>query len=357
MLNSPTIPPMGKIFGDEWKKYQQYTMKPFTNPGGITKLVNVYVLTCNDGYKTPGFGDYLRGCFGLLQLSLLLKIEFGMDMSAHPISRYLKNSEPIEGVQHDNVIYYKDYNYVTDWDKLNRERVNFNMTFLNNMIDWLNTQQGPVVSIFSNMIPFFMNFRVEGREFVCNRIEPSEEMSTAITTALTNLQLESGNYGVIQIRSGDDHLVNGKSHSPSFILKIREILESYVKPEWKYLLISDSVSLKKYLAKYPNIHMSFKPIEHLGGEGIKHINSDGVRNTLLDFYLMSNSKSILSISVYGHVSGFSQYCSVVYGIPFEYVKIINADEVSTPEIEPSPSTPTSRPSSLPYNARMRIYYK
>jgi hypothetical protein len=29
----------------------------------------------------------------------------------------------------------------------------------------------------------------------------------------------------------------------------------------------------------------------------------------------------MSLSVYGHVSGFSKYCSAIHGIPFKFIKI------------------------------------
>jgi hypothetical protein len=54
---------------------------------------------------------------------------------------------------------------------------------------------------------------------------------------------------------------------------------------------------------------------------MKSSETNGVMNTLLDFYLMSYSNTIISLSVYGHVSGFSKYCSVIYGIPFKFIKI------------------------------------
>ena len=70
-----------------------------------------------------------------------------------------------------------------------------------------------------------------------------------------------------------------------------------------------------------DFYILVRDIEHLGGEGIKSTETNGVMNTLLDFYLMSYSNTIVSISVYGHVSGFSKYCSVIYGIPFKFIKI------------------------------------
>ena len=75
------------------------------------------------------------------------------------------------------------------------------------------------------------------------------------------------------------------------------------------------------LKSYPNFYILIRDIEHLGGEHIRHTETNGIMNTLLDFYLMSYSNTIISLSVYDHVSGFSKYCSVIYGIPFKFIKI------------------------------------
>ena len=64
-----------------------------------------------------------------------------------------------------------------------------------------------------------------------------------------------------------------------------------------------------------------KQIEHLGGENMKSSETPGVMNTVLDFYLMSHSNAILALSVYQHISGFSQYCSIINNIPFSYIII------------------------------------
>jgi hypothetical protein len=43
---------------------------------------------------------------------------------------------------------------------------------------------------------------------------------------------------------------------------------------------------------------------------------NSLKNTLIDFYLMSQSKQIISFSVYQHGSGFSKWCAVTYEIPY-----------------------------------------
>ena len=295
----------------------------FANPGGITKIVNVYVLTCKGGERTPGLGDYLRGCFCLLQLSKLLKLEFAMDLSRHPLSAYLKHNTAVEGVNYSNVHYYSDNNMTTDWIEVLKKKTNVNMDYLNSFIQWLNTQQGPVVSIFSNAVPFFLNYQPAGISFIRSHIEPNDELTQSVTHALNALRLEPKNFSVIHIRAGDQFFNPGGVIDMTFVEKIKTILNEVINPSYKYLLLSDSNELKRYLTCYNNMHMMFKPIEHLGGDCLNTSNANGIRNTLLEFYLMAQSNSILSVTVYHHISGFSQYCSVLNNIPFKYIRLYN----------------------------------
>jgi hypothetical protein len=48
-------------------------------------------------------------------------------------------------------------------------------------------------------------------------------------------------------------------------------------------------------------------ITHIG-EGIK-LENEKIRNTMLDFYLMSKSSAIYSLTSYPHGSGFSYWCA------------------------------------------------
>ena len=106
------------------------------------------------------------------------------------------------------------------------------------------------------------------------------------------------------------------------IYSINKIINNIINPNHTYLIISDSNDLKEYLKIYPNFYISIKNIEHLGGESINKDNSEGVINTMVDYYMMSYSNAIICLSVYGHISGFSKYCSVLNNIPYKSYNII-----------------------------------
>ena len=287
----------------------------------VRKLVHIYQLDYING-KSSGLGDFLRGSFCFMQFSKLYNLDFDIDFSNHPMSKYLKNTKHIDGIDYNNIEIYSDINLAReDLLKFEKTITNVDPEFIKNVIIWLNRKNNEVVGFFSNAYPFFNKFSEEGKNFIKMKMEPNDMMNTYINNSLKELSLNKNSYGVIHIRTGDNHLLNNEGFKRPFLIKIKNILNKSILSNRRYLIISDSIILKNMLKTYPNFYVLLKPIEHLGGESIKNINTDGLMNTLLDFYLMSYSNTIISLSTYGHVSGFSKYCSVIYGIPFKYIKI------------------------------------
>ena len=300
--------------------HKQSKFEEFTNRR-LKKIVNVYQLTYINGTST-GLGDFLRGSFCFIQFAKLLNIDFDIDISNHPMSKYIENAQPIDGINYDSLERLHDQNIV-DFSKYEVSKGdNINDDFVNTTIQWLNLQDGEVCGFYSNAFPFFKNHSQRGKNFINSKLQPNEFMKSYIQTSLDELQLSKNQYDVIHIRSGDEiAFTKQKTVNIGFINKIKIILNQLTKPERKYLVISDSNIVKNQLKSYPNFYMFNKVIEHLGGDVLKSANNDGVLNTLLDYYLMSYSNYIISLTAYEHVSGFSKYCSILHNIPFQYVKI------------------------------------
>ena len=173
----------------------------------------------------------------------------------------------------------------------------------------------------SNAFEPFNTYTQEGKHLINSKLQPNQLMNEYIDNTLNNLGLSKKMYRVIHIRTGDKYLVDGEKMNIQFINKIQNILKNIIIPGRRYLIISDSNCLKSHLNIFPNIYMLFKNINHLGGEALKSHNSDGIMNTMLEYNLMSFSNQIISLSVYGHVSGFSKYCGILNNIPFYNIKI------------------------------------
>ena len=100
---------------------------------------------------------------------------------------------------------------------------------------------------------------------------------------------------------------------------IRKDIQSNI--DYNYLVIADNNFIKNILKnEFPNFKILIKDITHFG-EGVV-LEEEKVKNTIIDFYLLSLSNSINSYSSYEHGSGFSYWCAKTYEIPYvcKYIK-------------------------------------
>ena len=289
----------------------------------INKIVCVYQLQFINE-RSPGIGDFLRGCFFVLQLTKLLDLEFELDISNHPIAKYIENSGKNPAIKYNNIEWILGQNRPPHLWKDSNKHIDFD--FANQIIDKLNNYSYSATdtdtdtyAFFTNAFPIFNNFLDTGREKIKNMLTPNTFMQEYIDTTLTEMNLTRNTYATIHIRSGDRYLTNSESMNVEFINKIKNHINRLIIPGKKYLIISDSNILKLALRSYPNFYIINRTIEHLGGESLKSTETNGVMNTLLDFYLMSYSNAIFALSVYEHISGFSQYCAIINKIPFDYI--------------------------------------
>jgi len=288
----------------------------FTN-NKLKKIVNVYQLKYLNG-ESPGFGDFLRGCFTFNQIAQLLGLEFDLDISNHPISKYLENSKKVEGIDYNNIERSFEYN-IENYNF----KDNINPVFLNNIISWLNKKDCEMLPTFGNAFPIFNNYKQETKNLINSKIQPNELMRNYIDYTLSELGLSKKKYAVIHIRTGDKYLLNGEKMGERLIKKVKMILTRYMIPEKQYLIISDSNYLKSKLKGIPNCYVLIRQIAHSGGcqEHTVSQQSNGLMNTMLDYYLMSFSNTIVSISTYIHGSGFSRFCAILNNIPFNFLHI------------------------------------
>jgi hypothetical protein len=158
-----------------------------------------------------------------------------------------------------------------------------------------------------------------------NFLEPIDEIKILIKQTLDELNLMFKGYTVIHIRSGDSFLKNENttSFNTNYIYKltqnikfdIRYITENNPSIVNNYLLIADNNNVKNLLKeKFPTFKLIIKPITHFG-EGVV-LEEERVKNTLIDFYLMSFANYIMSYSAYEHGSGFSYWCAKTFDVPY-----------------------------------------
>lgn len=301
---------------------------------GIRKIIHVY----QDKYKfdtyTTGLGDFIRGCFFIIQFCTKFNFEYDIIIN-HPISKFFKNF-PLDITNYNNNIYKNNIVMFTEsnfnkcvYDEQNCIK-NFTLhkdtfsRFLNYLCSL------PVInnSVFSYNILFpYDNITIEEYNKIRFLFEPSNEMNDKVNEILTSLNLIKKDFYVLHIRSGDSYLTNksNKFDTLYFDTVKHEIAQFIVKNNKNkinnMLLIADNNMIKLLFNEiFPNIKFLIHDITHIG-EGVQ-LEEYKVKNTMIDFFLMSNSSFIFSLTSYPHGSGFSYWCSKIYNIPYE-CKFIN----------------------------------
>jgi hypothetical protein len=149
--------------------------------------------------------------------------------------------------------------------------------------------------------------------------EPSVEINDKVDELLTNLGLVKKDYSVLHIRSGDSYLINKNQSFDSFYLhRIKDEISKFIvkHKDVNILLIADNNNIKLLLNEiFPDIKFLMHDITHIG-EGVK-LQENKLKNTMIDFFLISNASFIFSLTSYTHGTGFSYWCSKIFNIPYE----------------------------------------
>jgi len=281
----------------------------------ITKINNVYKISFKNS-PSSGFGDFIRGCYFLLEFCEENNINVDFHIYDSNIKLYLNyfiNKPNVNDFIAVDIDRYTETNHLFTNEngiinyEVNNKNDNEFIKYLNNCKLYNNN------NIFINTINFPSHIISKKHLGIMKKIlEPTESLKDEVNSLVNNLQLGEKNFITYHIRLGDEYLSNQDSDIRiSIFNKIMNKLNIHG-TDTNYLLISDSVLIKKILKnKYPNIKIWSNTFSHTVNN-----NSIDIKNTLIDFYLMSYSKQIISFSVYPHGSGFSKWCSVTYEIPY-----------------------------------------
>lgn len=278
----------------------------------IKKINNVLKINFKNASST-GFGDFIRGCYFLLEFCELFNIDLDFHIYDNNVKYFLKYFylKPIVNEKIANNIY---------------KFININSSFTNNngiisyeiddnyddFINYLNIQPVYASNIFINTVQFPSHFIHQKHvNYMKTILEPTNFFKIEIDNLMNNLGLVKNDFITYHIRLGDVFLEN------QFELiqnnQLYQIIEKLNIDNNNYLLVSDSLLVKKILTKK---YSNFKTIDDEIVHTSQNNNVDKIKNTLLDFYMMSNSKKIISFSIYPHGSGFSKWCATTYDIPY-----------------------------------------
>lgn len=185
----------------------------------------------------------------------------------------------------------------------------------------------------------------EQKERMKKEIEPTDEINKKVHIILKNIGFFGQEFFVLHIRCGDDYLLDGVSYfSQDFLIKVYNEIRQWIgfllqkrlniniintntkmyggsvsqlkeTIEKKVIITADNNDIKRYIIKeFPYFKTFFLDITHFGEGQI--LEEQKVQNTIIEFYIMSKSKCIFSLSTYQHGSGFSKWCADTYSIPY-----------------------------------------
>jgi hypothetical protein len=266
-------------------------------------LINAY----KNKQRGMGFGDFIRGTISCYQLSKILKVRFKVDFRHHSIGKYIVNQCEFAPCEADQIIDLQDIRRFTASclkDELLRRYKNvINLTKKN-------------VFVYTNVWPRFPLSSVE-KDFVKSILVPTDELNFSIQNAI-NIQ---GDYEVIHIRSGDLFAFNTKIGDtferslPELMQKLAVIEQIKRSTNLPIVVISDSFQLKHEICNRFDIITTNTIPSHCALE------ASGVKDTLVDYFVMTRAKYIHQFSVHSWGSGFSDTINWVYDIPIKTYKI------------------------------------
>lgn len=304
----------------------------------VKKIYHVYQEKYADNTCVSGFGDFVRSCFFIMQFCIKYGFELEIIIN-HPVASFLKNylNNKITDKLFNTIFMFNDSNWTkTILDsKNNIQQYMLSKEKYDLFVDYLCSLTVTNNAVLSYNI-FFPIDEISPNEVLkmVYLFEPSREITEYVDETLSILELVKNNFIVLHIRSGDEYLKgqNKTFHSQYFQTIKNEIIELVINKTKNtkdrftscnnILLIADNNEIKYLLRdEFHNIKLYFKDITHLG-EGVK-LERERIKNTLLDFYIMSYSTHIYSFTSNQHGSGFSYWCSKLYNIPYscKYINI------------------------------------
>jgi len=250
-------------------------------------IVQVWTQHCVNAPQTDtqnfwGIGDFLRGTIQLYMLSKKLGFQFYVDISLHPMSKYII---PVEN----------------PYRSLIQENKN-NIKLLPSNLDL----EGLISTFKDGLYFFFTNAQctfpisTECKEFIKKILIPIPSLEHELS------MFPFKKYEIMHLRLGDKELLNNGTATIS-----QEIIDMVKKNRGENtILISDSLSVKQNADILKYVYITDTTPKHTG----KCSDPDSMKETFIEFLLITRSSSIKTYSSYSWRSGFVDWAHKIYDI-------------------------------------------
>jgi len=235
--------------------------------------------------NNPGFGDNIRGLITILQIQKILKFELDVDFSQHVFNSFFIHTSP----KHD----FKQYNFFIYNSKSNINDRNILMNILNETNLIISTNVRPADDIDEDI-----------KTYIKRIFELKPEINDYLQKKIALLP---ANYNLFHYRLGDSVLID--NHETNIDIYLQNFKKNIKE---NAVVISDSLLFKEMIDKNDAYVFLNTPT---------HTNSNEENiDTLVDFFLITNAKSINCYTNYFWISNFVFWSSIIYDIPLFNIK-------------------------------------
>ena len=266
-------------------------------------VILVWTQDCKNCKRTStdnfwGLGDLIRGTIKLFQLSKQMHFNLIVNTILHPVSIHLKTLSS----EYDELI------------RSNKQHIEF--VFPGNVETHITTSQNDILYFLTNDFCDENNITEECKDFIKTILTPSDTL-LHLLDKYGYYSAAQTPYNIFHMRLGDKFILNKDIIDDNFI----ESVKTQIIDNRDCIFVCDSYLVKdrlKHDGFFEKYNISFIDVDggHIGYEQ----NNEKIKNTLLEFFIISNSNTIKTFSVYPWISGFVFWTAKLYDIPLSSVK-------------------------------------
>lgn len=240
-----------------------------------------------------GLGDFLQGAAYLMRFTEGSDVRARVSLSGSALGDFLVNTYPLSSASLHGMSRF----YHEDPVKVDSMRT---VMFTNKRIS-------------GSWAP------VERSELLKACLTPRIEFQSWLDDLFVSLGLTNGEYEVLHVRLGDVISAAKKSIPNRVLGNVRsELSKMTANTSRSVLVLTDAPQLHGRLKSESGSVVFTSSAGHIG---LNPFNADVVRSTLTDFFLLGQSKSIRTLSVYPWVSGFAKSASDVWALPLTSARL------------------------------------
>jgi hypothetical protein len=240
-----------------------------------------------------GIGDLIRGTIKLYQLSKIMNFRLLVNRQLHPISNYLQQQ-------------YSEYDHII---QDNRDNILF--VTPGNLENHINNSHSDLIYFLTNDLCDENNITDDCKNFIKGLLQPNDELYNSIHSFLSS---RGTNFEILHFRLGDVYI--RENYTPHVTTgTLYQIIDSNYKNG--DIFMCDSNNFKNQLMNNKqHINILNIDIGHVGYE----TDLNKIKNTLLEFFIIANSKKIKTFSIYEWVSGYVYWISKIYNIELQVIR-------------------------------------